>query len=67
MRTLCTFNQVLVGKSLWHYGYVGNHLCKRIIGRKYGNAWGQLTTELVRSTYRGVTSGEVLGRVEIGL
>lgn len=51
MRRLSTFNHSLSGKRIYCFGEDGDYLRRRVVGVKYGEAWGQLTTRVVRSIH----------------
>lgn len=51
VRRLSTFNHSLLGKPLYCFGGDGDYLRRRVVGVKYGEAWGQWTTRVVRSTH----------------
>ena len=49
IRNAVSFNQALVGKWLWRYGYEVTHLWRRVISTKYGEGQGGWSTKVCRT------------------
>ena len=47
IRNLASFNQALLGKWLWRYGYETTHLWRKVIAMKYEEGKGVGALELV--------------------
>ena len=58
IRSVVSFNQVLLGKWLWRYGHEDTHLWRRVISTKYGE--GQGGGVLKCAGLMGVAYGEAL-------
>ena len=51
IRSVLSFNQVLLGKWLWRYGHEVTHLWRRVISTKYGEGQGRRCTKVCRRTH----------------
>ena len=51
IRSVVSFNQVLLGKWLWRYGHEDTHFWWRVISTKYGEGQGGWCTKVCRRTH----------------
>ena len=51
IRNVMSFNQALLGKWLWRYGYEVTHLWQRVISIKYGEGQGGWSTKVCRRAH----------------
>ena len=51
IRSVVSFNQVLLGKWLWRFGHEVSHLWLRVISTKYGEGQGGWCTKVCRRTH----------------
>ena len=51
IRSVVSFNQVLLGKWLWRYGHEDTHLWRRVVSIKYGEGQGGWYSKVCRRTH----------------
>ena len=67
LRSVVSFNQVLLGKWLWRYGHEVSHLWRRLISTKYGEGQGGWCTKVCRWTHGCGLWGSIYGVFWSGL